>query len=364
MNCFVDKNASPVTEGMKGAGFYDTHSEYQRRIVAEGTATIVKMVDALDLPTVTSACIIADYGCGTGATSVQSVGAAVRRLRERNRQLPLHAIHADLLTNDFNQVFRNVAESYAGEPGGPIYVSAVGGSFFDQIVPSGTIHLGMCSNAAHWFRVQPQIEVPGGIYFSEARGAAREKLARQAADDWLSFLRARASELVPGGRMLVQGIATVKNADGGEKASGAKLLHLMWEVAQTMAEAALLDRSVLLRYLFPVYCRSEEEAIAPILAGGLLEKEFEVIAAETSEVGNPYWEEWERSGDAAVYARDYTAFVRAFAESTLMKNLFASSGKSSELCNEFFTRFESAVTRNPARGKYEAWILRLILARR
>lgn len=105
---------------------------------------------------------------------MQSTGAAVRRLRERSRELPLHAIHADLLTNDFNQVFRNVAESYASEPGGPIYVSAVGGSFFEQIIPSRTVHLGMCSNAAHWFRKQPQVNLPEGMYFSNARRRAGE----------------------------------------------------------------------------------------------------------------------------------------------------------------------------------------------
>ncbi len=360
----MDKGAPGTTEGMKGGGFYDAHSEYQRRIVAAGTAAIMQSVDALDLASINDACTIADYGCGTGATSVQSVGAAVRRLRERSRDLPLHTIHADLLTNDFNQVFRNVAETYAGTPGGPIYCSAVGGSFFEQILPSRSVHFGMCSNAAHWFRVQPQVDVPEGMYFSDACGAAREKLARQAADDWLAFLRARASEIVPGGRMLVQGIATVHDADGSEKVSAAALLQLMWQIANTMVEDSLLDRAILGRYLFPVYCRSKEEATAPVNIGGLLARDFGIVSAEISETGNPYWEQFEQSGDPAGYARSYTAFVRAFAESTLMKNLFASSGKSSELCDEFFSRFESAIRQDPSRGKYEAWVLRLILARR
>ena len=279
-------------------------------------------------------------------------------------KVPLHTIHADLLTNDFNQVFRNVAETYAGTPGGPIYCSAVGGSFFEQILPSRSVHFGMCSNAAHWFRVQPQVDVPEGMYFSDACGAAREKLARQAADDWLAFLRARASEIVPGGRMLVQGIATVHDADGSEKVSAAALLQLMWQIANTMVEDSLLDCAILGRYLFPVYCRSKEEATAPVNIGGLLARDFGIVSAEISETGNPYWEQFEQSGDPAGYARSYTAFVRAFAESTLMKNLFASSGKSSELCDEFFSRFESAIRQDPSRGKYEAWVLRLILARR
>lgn len=222
-------------------------------------------------------------------------------MRARNRELPVHVIHADSFTNDFNQVFRDAAESYRHEQGGPIYVSARAGSFFDQMMPSGAVHLGMCSNAAHWLREQPQIDLPNGMYFSDARGVAREKLARQAADDWLGFLRARANEILPGGRMFVQGIATTKTENGAEKVSGAKLLHLMWEIAGTVADDALLDRSVLLRYLFPVYCRTREEAIAPMGDGDPLSKEFQLVTAEVSEVGNPYWEEFERSGDATAY---------------------------------------------------------------
>lgn len=350
---------------MKGAGFYDAHSEYQRRVVAEGSAALTKMVDALDLTTVADACTLADYGCGTGATSVQSIGVMIRRLRERNRDVPIHAIHADLITNDFNQVFRDAAQSYESHPGGPIYVSAAGGSFFNQVTPSRTVHLGMCSNAAHWFREQPQIDLPDGMYFSVAHGVARERLARQAGDDWLRFLQARANEIAPGGRMLVQGIASVEDEAGREKVSAAKLLQLMWQTAAAMADDGILDRTVLVGYIFPVYCRTREEAIAPMNRGGALEREFAVVSAEVREMGNPYWEELERSGDAIKYAREYTAFVRAFAESTLMNNLFASAGKkSSDLCNEFFHRFQTAVRKDPGAGKYEAWILRLTLARR
>ncbi len=353
--------ARGVTEGMKGAGYYDAHSEYQRRIVTDSKATILKCVDALDLASMTGACTIADYGCGTGATSVQSVGMALRRLRERDLELPLHAIHADLVTNDFNQLFRNVAEGYASAVDGSIYVSAVGGSFFTQIIPSRAVHLGMCSNAAHWFRSQPKVEMPEGMFFSDARGAARKRLAQEAADDWLAFLEARAAEIVPGGRMLVQGIATVQGNDGTENVSAAELLQLMWEVVSAMAEDRLLDKSRLVSYIFPVYCRSKDEAIAPMLPDAPHEREFEVVSTEIAEIANPYWELFQRDGDAAAYARVYIQFVRAFAESTMMKHLF---GDAPALCDEFFHRCETGIARDPLRGKYKSWILRLVLARR
>ncbi len=265
------------------------------------------------------------------------------------------------MTNDFNQLFRNVAEGYASAVDSSIYVSAVGGSFFTQIIPSQTVHLGMCSNAAHWFRSQPKVEVPEGMFFSDSRRAARKRLVREAADDWLAFLEARAAEIVPGGRMLVQGIATVEEEDGTEKVSAAELLQLMWEVTCAMAEDGLLDKSRLVSYIFPVYCRSKDEAIAPMLPGGPREKEFEVVLTQISKVANPYWELFQRDGDAGAYAQGYVQFVRAFAESTMMKHLF---GDAPALCDEFFHRCEAAIASDPSRGKYKSWILRLVLARR
>ncbi|MEP7071914.1 MAG: hypothetical protein ABI839_05970 [Verrucomicrobiota bacterium] len=69
-----------------------------------------------------------------------------------------------------------------------------------------------------------------------------------------------------------------------------------------------------------------------------------MVEAETAEVSNPYWEEFERSGDAPAYAKSYSAFVRAFAESTLQQHLFAGAEASPEkLSGEFFRRLESAI---------------------
>ncbi|MDQ3118500.1 MAG: class I SAM-dependent methyltransferase, partial [Verrucomicrobiota bacterium] len=204
-----------VTPGMKGDGFYDAHSEYQRRIVEDAAQAIRTMVRALPLAQDSGEiCTVVDYGCGTGATTAQSMGTALRALRERAPKIALQASHADQVTNDFNQVFRTAAETYQRDVAAPLYVSAVAGSFFGQIVPAGSVAVGLCSNAAHWFRKQPKVALPGGIYFSVAEGEARAELAQTAADDWLAFLSARASELEHGGRLLVQGIGRIADVDG------------------------------------------------------------------------------------------------------------------------------------------------------
>ena len=76
----------------------------------------------------------------------------------------------------------------------------------------------------------------------------------------------------------------------------------------------------------------------------------------------------ERDGDRAAYAEAYTAFVRAFAESTMMEHLFEPAARGIE--REAIVRrvLRPASRRraptDPDAGRYEAWILRLVLTRR
>ncbi len=359
---------SGTTEGMKASGYYDVHSEYQRRVVEGGDALIRSIVAALDAQSLPSTFAVVDYGAGTGATSVHAVGTAIEALRERRPGLPVAAIHNDLPTSDFSQLFRDIAgpDGYL-DGGGPVFALAAAGSFFSQVVPDGSVNLGMCSNAAHWYREQPEVTVPDGMYFSDATGPARRQLADLAAADWLAFLGARASELAPGARLLVQGIATETSPGREPRISAARLLRAMWGVANTLAADGMLDRDALERYVFPVYCRSVEEATAPAREGGALVDAFEVQSAEIREVPNPYWEMLERDGNRDAYAKAYTAFVRAFAESTMMDHLFQPGARGLDphaLADEFFSRLESASAAQPEAGRYEAWILRLVLARR
>jgi hypothetical protein len=173
----------------------------------------------------------------------------------------------------------------------------------------------------------------------------------------------RAAELAPGGRLLVEGIGRTTAPDGTELVSAARPLRLMWEVAVKLCDDGLLDRGVLDEYVIPVYCRSPEEATAPdALAGDLA-----VGSAEVDEVASPYWEMLERDGDRDAYAEAYTAFVRAFSESTMASHLFEPGARGigpAKLCDEFFRRFQAETAADPDAGRYEAWILRVVLVRR
>jgi hypothetical protein len=349
--------------GMKGEGFYDAHSEYQQRVIAAGTASIREAVASLMLGAVNGPVTVADYGAGTGSTSVSAVHTAIRALRARDGTVAVVAVHNDLPTSDLGSVLELAAASggYLDEPG-PIYSTAAAGSFFGQVVPDACVQLGLCSNASHWLRRQPDVGPVDGMYFSAAQGPARQALALQAAEDWQAFLAARAAELAPGGRFVVQGIAT---EDSGQ-VSAAGLLEQMWTVALALADDELLDPDLLAGYVFPVYCRSEAETVAPLEPDGDLVGQLTVVSTRVEEIPNPYWEQLEREGDRHAYAKSYADFVRAFSEGTLMRELFVPAGRNLEpgaLCDEFFDRFERATATEPSTGRYRAFVLSTILAR-
>lgn len=353
------------TAGMKGEGFYDAHSEYQRRVIEAGAELIREAAATLESDPSAGALTIADYGAGTGATSVGAVGTAIAAVREHRPESPIEVIHNDVPGSDFTQLFANVAsdDGYLSKAEGPVYPLAAAGSFFERVVPAASVDFGMCSNASHWLRRQVTARIPDGMYFCEASGEAREQIAEQAAGDWLSFLTARAAELRRGGRLLIQGIAS---DESGERVSASRLLRVMWRAADELATAGELDRQTLDGYVFPVYCRTPAEARQPLEPGGELAGELELVADHFDEVPNPYWESYERSGDRDRYASEYVEFVRAFAESTMLANLFEPGARGvspEELCGRYFERLRAISAEDPEAGRYEAWILRLVIGR-
>jgi hypothetical protein len=201
------------------------------------------------------------------------------------------------------------------------------------------------------------------MYFSSAEGEQRERLAAQAAGDWDAFLTARAGELASGGCLLVQGIGT----DAAGNVSASKLLDQMWKVAVDLSGRGELDRGVLDRFVFPVYCRTAAEAAAPVEAGGSLAGELTLVTSHMHEVPNPYWEELERDGDAEEYAVAYTAFVRAFSESTLDRELFVPGVRGADprtVRDQYFKELERATAADPGGSRYHAYVLTVVFARR
>jgi cyclopropane-fatty-acyl-phospholipid synthase len=351
-----------ATEGMVGGGYYDAHSSFQAETAASVAALLRQAVAVLTMPA-DGEVTVADYGCSEGRNSMATVTTALGLLAARGAK-GFGVVHNDLPTNDWNGLAKNLSSpgSYlASYPQARVLFAPRG--FFEQVTPPASITLGTSGSAAHWLsRQPPDLDMPRSLYRSDAPPSELAKILKQAADDWQAFLAARAEELQIGGVLLVQ----MLGADGAAKpvrVSAAGLLKLMNECALALVDAGEIPKEAYARYCFPVVPRTIEEAKAPI--EGPLADRLELLHCGLTPVPSPYQLALDRTGDAAAFAKSYTAFTRAFSESSLRDGLFQ-YGKASAgaLADQFYAAMEKALKARPRDYPFDDLTLAVMVRRR
>ena len=149
------------------------------------------------------------------------MSAAIEVLRRRTRHD--HAIlvaHTDVPDNDFTALFRTLADdpdSYLHTDTAS-FASAIGRSFYAQILPSKTVNLGWTSWAIQWLSRIPERAPNSTITCTVAYSKddeARAAYAHQAATDWQDFVAFRGRELCPEGRLVVLTMALDEDGEFG-----------------------------------------------------------------------------------------------------------------------------------------------------
>jgi gibberellin A4 carboxyl methyltransferase len=133
--------------------------------------------------------------------------------------------------------------------------------------------------------------------------------AEQASRDIECFLRARAVELVPGGKLLLQvfGRSDAKRCCDG-------VYDVLNDAVLEVLSHGMIDRAAYDAYYQPAYFRTLDELTEPV---ELYSLPFHIDQQETYEAPVPFNDDFARSGNVEVYAREYTNFHRAFTEGVL-----------------------------------------------
>ncbi len=310
-----------VTTGMVGRGFYDRNSAPQWAAIEAVLPWVEEAIAGMALADPPPTIALADFGCSEGRNSIQVMRRLIPAIRARTGR-PVQTIHSDLPTNDYASLMRALRADGRSVFGERVFSAVVPGSMFEQQLPPRSIHLAMTYNAIGFLSRRPLERLPGYILPngpSALRGvgavsaADRAVCAAQALADIETFARARAAELVPGGKLLIEvfgGGASGRTCDGIYDALNDAVLEVL--------DAGLIDRAGYEAFYQPVYFRTLDELTAPVAAGDApLRPLFRLERAETYEVEVPFVEEFRRSGDATTYARSYTDFFRAFTEPVL-----------------------------------------------
>lgn len=316
-----------------------TPSRLQAAGLEPAIALFERAAEQVALPKPPQPIVIADYGAANGHNSLKPLSAAIAVLRRRTRHD--HAIlvaHTDAPDNDFTALFRTLAD----DPDSYLHLdtasfaSAIGRSFYGQILPSKTVNLGWTSWATQWLsRIPCELSDHVHVAYSNDE-AAQAAYADQAALDWHNFVAFRGRELAPDGRLVAMTMAVDEQGDSGF----APLLDAIVAALSEQARDGLLRQHEVRHMALPTVGRSEKDFRAPFAPSG----RFESLMIDHLEIFNAedrFWARFQIDDDAEAFGAQWAAFARAAVFPPLARAL--DGGIDDPRAVEFVERLETAV---------------------
>ena len=258
----------PVTTGMKGDGYYDDHSTPQMAAIEAVLPWLEEAVGRMELPAPERPIVIADFACSEGRNAIAAARRVIAAIR-RPDQRPIQMVFSDLPTNNFNQLFANLYPP--GQPAiasADVFSAAVAGSMFNQLLPPSSLAVAATYNAIGFLDRRPEVSLPDYILpMGPGRPRpgvgvtpeARQAYAAQASDDLVRFYKARAAELMPGGKLL---IASFGAGEHHRACDG--LYDVLNDALLDLVASGRLRRELYNRLVFPIYFRTTDELVAPV----------------------------------------------------------------------------------------------------
>jgi hypothetical protein len=329
---------------MEGRGAYNRNSRVQAAGSSPALPLFEQAAGVVAIAPAPEAVVIADYGSSEGRNSLIPMAAAIRVLRDRiGPQRAISVVHTDLPGNDFSALFTTLdsdPDSYLrGDPA--VFSSAVGRSFYRQILPFGSVTLGWSSWALQWLSRTPG-PIPDQVQVAYSRdAAARAAYTRQAADDWRDFLTGRGCELRPGARLVALTMALTDDGDFGYRS----LLVAMYAALLALVDDGFIGADEARRMAIPTVGRTRAQLAAPFAEDGAFAG-LSIEHLETFEGEDHIWRQFERDRDAGEFAARWAAFSRASVFPTMTLGL--AGGRNDPRVAAFMDKLESGVAKRLA----------------
>lgn len=293
-----------------------------------------------------------DLGTANGLGTLPLVEECVQRVRKVSSR-PIAVVFEDGPWNDFSALLRLDAQATYGEGVYPL-VSSI--HFFRATVPPGSVHLAFSSAAMHYLSGPPPRAIKeGGLHHTDAAAEEQAAFARQAALDWETLLLARAAELAPGGRLVVQNFAVDERGYYlGSTDYGASIYTELSRCLREMVADGALERSEFEAATSPEYFRTLHEHMAPFDdAGGRVRRAgLELVSSEVRIQRCVLRRDYAdgRYESAAEYGAAFAKAVSAFTWAKVMRAFEGSNRTAREqgnLADEVFERFAGKVAARP-----------------
>ena len=337
------------------AGGYSLATKGAKDVIDNARPLILEAVAAMDLARQTAPFTICDFGCADGGTSLETLAETVGAVRARAPDRPVHIVYCDQPFNDYNALFTTVQgragvpSPLAGLPG--VYVCATATSFYEPVLPPGTLDLGVSFTAMHWLSSKP-CEITGHVQAVGASGAELDAFAARGMADWETILLRRAAELRPGGRLVTVNFCVDEAGRYLGHTGGVNMFDQFNAIWREFLAGGAISEAEYAAITLPQYYKTLDEYRRPLTDpdSQVYRAGLRLVSAHTAIVKCPYRAAFERHGDAARFAKEYIPTLRSWTESTFFSGLDAGRPEAERrgLIDRYYRTYEDIVAADPA----------------
>ena len=328
---------------MEGDGSYNRHAQ----LPADGATLAIPMLEKAIRDVDISGdgpIVVTDYGSSQGKNSLAPMKAAITALRKRTGpERAICVFHVDQPSNDFNSLFEvldaDPGRYTANDPN--VYPAAIGRSFYESVLPPGSVHLGWSSYAAVWLSRVP--EPISGHFVAIRSSRSRPAFDRQAAQDWERFLVLRSGELRPGGRFIV--------VLPGITDDGLVGLEPIFDCANSVLDEMVADSVITSDERAGMALRAHPRRMQDLLAPFTDKGEFQNLTVEDfamSEVSDSAWEQYTADNNKEGLAARRALFFRSIFVPSLASALNPGRSSNGDVIASFADQLEQRLKRRLA----------------
>jgi hypothetical protein len=341
----MSDETTPFRGVMEGKGAYNRCAKLPAGGAALALPLLEEAVRRVELDSGDHAVVIADYGSSQGKNSMVPMQIAINGLRQRctpNRAISV--FHVDQPSNDFNALFEVLhadADRYVlDDPN--VFPAAIGRSFYENVLPPGSVHLGWSSYAAVWLSHIPTL-IPGHFISFRSTDSVRGEFQRQGAKDWETFLALRARELRPGARLVVVLPALADDGVSGFE----NVMDQANAVLEEMVTAQAITSEERARMVLGAFPRRNRDLLAPFAR----EAHFHLLTVEDIQIfdlPDAAWADYEQDGNKDAFATKHARFFRSVFMPSLASALDRVRAGEAEALRVFADDLETRLTRRLA----------------
>lgn len=338
---------------MSGGGHYSLATIGAKHVIDAATPMVLEAIDSLPRESIERGFVLSDMGTADAGTSLSMVDRAIEAVRARV-SAPVTIVYSDQPRNDFNALIANVHglgpfETYLDRHE-DVFPLVSGTTFYKQIVPADSLHVGFSATAMHWL----SDKVCNISNHVQAVGAEGEQLAAfqaQARRDWQQILLHRARELKSGGKLVLINFARDEQGRYLGNTGGVNMFDTFNEIWVSFLEQQRITREEYENMTLPQYYNTVEEFSAPLTDAGdpVYQAGLRLEHIDTRIVRCPFAEAFEQHGDSARFAEEYIPTIRTWNESIYFNGLSADRAEAErrQIIEDYYASYAERVRSNP-----------------